>query len=149
MTDTTTPRLWHGGVPGLRAGDLIEPGHERRHHDGCPWCEARAAEAAGGPRPLIDGLARRRDQVYMTTDRDYARFHASLWGRGDLYRVDPIGELTRSSEDSIETWTAPAARVLAVYDRAVLLTWTQRRALDRRWADADLQRLRQLALGGA
>ena len=22
-------RYWHGGMPGLRVGDLIEPGHER------------------------------------------------------------------------------------------------------------------------
>lgn len=75
--------------------------------------------------------------VYLTTDREYARHYASLWGRGDLYRVEAVGDLTRSTEDTIETWTAPAARVLAVYDRAVLLTWSQRRALGRRWATAD------------
>lgn len=130
-------RLWHGGIPGLRPGDLIEPGHDRQAHDGCPWCAARAAEAAGGPRPVIDGLAREQGRAYMTTDREYARHYASLWGRGDLYRVEPIGEATRSMEDTIESWTAPAARVIAVYDRAVLLTWSQRRALLRTWTAAD------------
>lgn len=38
---------WHGGVPGLCAGGLIEPGHERATQDGCPWCAARANGEAG------------------------------------------------------------------------------------------------------
>lgn len=138
-------RLWHGGYPGLRPGDLIEPGHARRSHDGCPWCEARAAEAAGGPRPVVDGLALEQGRVYMTSDREYARHYASLWGRGDLYRVEPVGDVARSTEDTIESWTAPAARVIAVYDRAVLLTWSQRRALHRRWTAADLEAARRRA----
>lgn len=32
MTDL---RLWHGGIPGLKIGDILEPGHERHTHDGC------------------------------------------------------------------------------------------------------------------
>jgi hypothetical protein len=86
---------------------------------------------------VIDALAREEGRVYMTTDREYARHYASLWGRGDLYRVEPVGDLRRSEEDTVESWTAPAARVLAVYDRAVLLTWSQRRALLRKWTAAD------------
>jgi hypothetical protein len=73
----------------------------------------------------------------MTTSREYARHYASLWGRGDLYRVEAVGPMARSTEDTMPTWTAPAARVLAVYDRAVLLTWSQRRALLRQWTAAD------------
>lgn len=133
----TALRLWHGGAPGLRVGDLIRPCEDRRHHDGCPWCEARAREAEGGDRPDLDPLALHRDRVYLTTDREYAPHYASLYGRGDLYRVDPIGEPIRSTEDTIPTWHAEAARVIAVYDRAVLLTWSQRRALYRRWTAAD------------
>lgn len=132
-----TLRLWHGGVPDLRPGDLIVPGRERRHHDGCPFCEARRAQAAGGDVPVIDGLAERRHQVYLTPSREYARHYASLWGRGDLYRVEPVGDVVRSTEDTIETWTAPAARVLSAPERAVLMTPGQRRALDRIWATAD------------
>lgn len=41
------------------------------------------------------------------------------------------------SEDTIETWMAPAARVVSVPERAVLLTWTQRRRLWRIWGEAD------------
>lgn len=133
-----TGPLFHGGVPGLRAGDLIEPGHERRTHDGCPWCEARARGEAGPGG--IDGPSHRPDRVYATTSRLYARHHASLWGRGDLYRIEPLGDLEPSTEDSIESFTAPALRVAAVLDRAVLLTDTERRRLFREWTAADKAR---------
>lgn len=130
----TGPRLYHGGVPGLRVGDLIAPGHQRRHHDGCPWCEARAR---GQAHQGIDGPSQHPDHVYATTSRLYARYHASLWGRGDLYRVTPVGGLVRSTEDSIESWRAPTLHVAAVLDRAVQLTWTERRRLWREWGQAD------------
>jgi len=126
-------RWWHGGAPGLRAGDMIVPGHERRAVEGCPWCEARAR----GDHRLGDGPVGRPDQVYVTGVREYARYYASLWGRGDLYRVEPEGDLEVSHEDTVPTWTAPAARVVAVVERAVLLTMGQRRRLYRIWTAAD------------
>lgn len=136
---TSNLRLWHGGAPDLRVGQLIEPGQSRRLHGGCPYCEARASGRAvvapdGSP---IDAPTGRPDYVYLTVDRDYARFYASLYGRGDLYRVEPVGDIELSTEDHFETWCAPAARILAIVDRAVLLTPGQRRALDRKWAAAD------------
>ena len=133
MSPPITERLWHGGVPGLRPGDLITPGHHRLGITGCPICAGRDA----GNTNQIDPPSRRPDKIYLTTSREYARHYASLWGRGDLYRVEPVGDLTRSTEDTIESYTAPAARVIAVYARAVLLTWTQRRAIVREWAAAD------------
>lgn len=136
MTPNTTHlRLWHGGVPGLRPGDTITPGHTRKTHPGCPWCAAREAGHAGPGG--IDPPSRHQDRVYVTTHRDYARLYASLYGRGDLYRVNPVGDLVPSEEATIESFTCPAAVVTAVYDRAVLLTWTQRRSLVRYWAEAD------------
>ena len=128
------PRLFHGGAPGLRPGDLILPGHDRSHHDGCPWCEARArGEAHEG----MDGPSQRPDRVYATPNRLYAKHYASLYGRGDLYRVEPVGDLERSTEDTIGTWCAPALRVIAAVDRAVLLTPSERRRLFREWGDSD------------
>lgn len=128
--------FYHGGVVGLKVGDSLEPGHRRKRHDGCPWCEAREnGEAHLG----LDGPSQRQE-VYFTTDRLYAKFHASLYGYGDLYRVEPAGEIRLSDEDSIETYTAPLVRIAAVLDRAVLLTNTERRRLDRIWADADRKR---------
>lgn len=130
-------RYWHGGVPGLRPGDLIEPGHQRQQHDGCRWCEARAA---GGSYLGMDPATEHPDHVYATTDRLYARFHASLWGYGDLYQVEKVfDEPIRSDEDSIESYRAPAWRVVAVVDRAVRLTMPERRRLLRRWGDADIR----------
>lgn len=130
-------RLYHGGVPGLRPGDLIEPGHERKAHDGCPWCAARAAGTAG---PAGIDPPSERHAVYMTPHRLYAAHHASLWGRGDLYQVEPIGDLVRSTEDTIETWCAPLAVVLVAVDRAVTLTMSERRRLSRHWGAADALR---------
>ncbi len=128
-------RLFHGGVPGLRVGDLIEPGHSRREHDGCPWCEARArGEAHLG----MDGPSQQAGRVYATGHRLYAKYHASLWGRGDLYRVEAVGDMKPSDEDSIPSFHAPALRVVAAVDRAVLLTHGERRRLYREWGMADL-----------
>jgi hypothetical protein len=124
---------YHGGVDGLKVGDILEPGHSRKKHDGCPWCEAREnGEAHLG----MDGPSRWAS-VYFTPNRLYAKFHASMYGRGDLYRVEPIGEVVRSTEDSMESYRAPSARIVAVYERAVLLTMSERRKLDREWAEAD------------
>lgn len=77
----------------------------------------------------------------MTPHRLYAKFYASLWGRGDLYRVEPIGELERSIEDTVETFMAPTVQVAAVLDRVVLLTDTERRRLIREWSVADAAEL--------
>lgn len=130
--------LWHGGVPGLRVGDLVTGGNTRPAHAGCPICAERAAGTS-----QIDPPIARPDRVYVTTSREYARHYASLYGFGDLYRVE-ADELEASLEDSIETYTTPAATIVAVYDRAVMLTWSRRRALWREWAAADA-----VSLGGA
>ena len=127
-------RLFHGGVTGLREGDLIEPGHDRKQHDGCPWCEARAN---GGAYLGMDGPSHHQDRVYATTSRLYARFHASLYGHGDLYRVEPVGDLLRSTEDTVDSYHALQFRVAGVLDRAVLLTNSERRRLWREWEAAD------------
>ena len=124
-------RLFHGGVPGLSRGDLLQPGHSRdNRHPGCPVCEARAA---GKDHPL-DPATRHADRVYLTEDREYARYYASLYGRGDLYRVEPVGELVPSTEDKFRSYTCAAVRVVAVYARSVTLTMAERRRLYRRWA---------------
>lgn len=138
---TTSLRLWHGGVPGLHPGDLLVGGQARHTLDGCAMCAAREDGTA-----TIDAASARPDRVYLTTIREYARFYASLWGRGDLYRVEPVDsvEMEPSTEDHFPTWTAPAARVLAVYDRAVLLTWSQRRRLFRDWTEADARALAEV-----
>jgi hypothetical protein len=126
--------VYHGGVPGLKPGELLVPGHARKHHDGCKWCEARAkGEAYEG----MDGPSQ-QEAVYMTPERLYAKYHASLYGYGDLYRVEPVGEFHFSTEDSWPTIYAPQARIVSVYDRAVRLTDTERRRLTREWDRWDI-----------
>ena len=130
MTET---RYYHGGVDGLKTGDLLIPGQGRKHHPGCPWCEARAkGEAHLGMDPLAQ-----REAVYFTTDKLYAKHYASLYGVGDLYRVEPVGVALPSEEDSYETYTAATVRVVGVVERAVRLTDKERRRLSRDWKAAD------------
>ncbi|MDX3239760.1 hypothetical protein PV392_29560 [Streptomyces sp. ME03-5709C] len=143
MPPTLAPvRYFHGGTPGLRPGDLVTP-HPPNIVDGCPICAAKAE----GRQPLVPGLGvvdpltERPDRVYLTTDRDYGRFYASKFPRGDLYVVEPVGPVEPSTEDRFPTWVCEAARVRTVYDRYVQLTVRQRRALLRRWTAADLAAL--------
>lgn len=128
-------RYWHGGAPGLRAGDLIEPRtHDDTRHlvDGCAVCVARRQG---------DQLAEDNNDpnlVYVTTDRDYARLYAAGYPRGALYRVDPIGELTdrTGTHDPLPSWGCPSARVIAVYDACVTITPKRLRKLKRQWGVA-------------
>jgi len=109
--------------------------------DGCPICEQRAKQAEGGAAPPIDGLPAHPERVYATTSRVYARYYASLWGRGWVYGVAPTGDdVERSAEDSIESYHAAEWRIVSVLERAVLLTWPERRRLYREWAAADASR---------
>lgn len=151
MTITArTGRLWHGGAPGLAPGDVIIP-HEPNYVDGCKVCEQKRA----GQQPrlpglpgIVDPLTGHPDRVYITSDREYARWYASKHPTGDLYVVEPVGELEASTEDPFPSWKVPAARVLTVYSRAVRLTDGQRRTLGNRWGRADEQRVLRRLAGG-
>lgn len=39
--------LYHGGVPDLNTGDIIEPGHSRDNFDDCPTYAAPAVRDIG------------------------------------------------------------------------------------------------------
>lgn len=123
---------FHGGIPGLQPGDLIQPGNPN-FIDGCKVCDAHKA----GQNHAFDPLTVHQDRVYITTDKEYARFYASKYPKGDLYSVEPVGEVLASEEDRFLSWTAPEARVVGVYDRYVQLTTKQRRTLLRKWERAD------------
>ena len=127
-----SPIYFHGGMPGLNPGDVILPGRPN-FVDGCKVCDAHRA----GESHVLDPLTKHADRVYMTSDRDYARFYASKYPKGDLYSVEPLGEMAVSDEDPFPSWTAPSARVVGVYDRYVQLTPKQRRTLLRRWGRVD------------
>lgn len=89
--------LYHGGVSGLKPGDLIEPGHSRDdQHDDCPICRGRRELGADAPEGT-----RHPENVYCTTDRLYARLYASMVGRGDVYQVEPVGPLVPSTDEGV------------------------------------------------
>lgn len=133
MSELELPeRLFHGGVPGLGVGDLIEP-HEPKFHEGCPDCEANQR----GESTPISPVTQHPDRVYVTSDRLYGRHYSSKWWLGDLYRVVPVGAVEKSTEDRFPTWKCEAAKVVAVVERAVRLSDAERRRLFRRWTVAD------------
>ncbi len=119
---------WHGGVPGLKPGDLIRPATDDRHLvDGCPTCEARR-RGKQLPNDPSDP-----SRIYVTTERDYAKVFAAGYPRGALYRVEPIGDLEPSGDDPAPSWAVGSARVLSVYDPLVNLTPARMASLVRRW----------------
>lgn len=118
-------RLWHGGPPGLRPGDVIAPDPDRTAHlvDGCHICEARRQ---GQPHADDDNDP---SMVYVTTDREYARLYAAGWPRGDLYVVQTDAPLDTPSNDPVPSWAVPSCRVVSVYDRCVTLSKSQLRRM--------------------
>ncbi len=151
---------YHGGFPGLRAGDLLKPSPPQVTC-GCPVCAARAqgryvtvgqyrrhlqrlGPSAAAAIAMLEGAPENapvdppsaRDAVYLTTDLEYATWYASR-SKGDLYRVAPLGPLEPTTEDRFPSFTASAAQVVEVVRRTVRLTRKERRALARRWDKLD------------
>ncbi|WP_063752620.1 hypothetical protein [Streptomyces sp. NRRL S-350] len=145
MTNDTRTRYFHGGAAGLQVGDRLVPKPPLIAHPNCPECKARAA---GVQIRLPDGRLSepptgQPDKVYISTDKLYARYYASMRWLGDLYRVEPEGEVVRSTEDAFDTFICSAAVVVQVIDRAVRLTPKERRQLDRRWAALEVAARRE------
>lgn len=125
-------RYWHGGIPGLKPGDTIDPPTGTDHLlDDCPVCEARRrgeqlAEDDNDP-----------SMVYVTTDRDYARIYAAGYPRGALYVVEPVGTLhSRGDHDPAPSWGCVQAVVKSVYDPLVTMSPKETRRLMRRYLNA-------------
>lgn len=126
VKEARPPRYFHGGAPGLRAGDLItpRPPDDQRHLvDGCPVCEARRR----GERLDYD-RDHRFDRVYVTTNRLIARGFAGGYPNGALYQVEPLGELEPDPEHE-ENFAVPAARVVVKLDGYVILRRGEARRL--------------------
>lgn len=131
-------RYFHGGIPDLNRGDLIKP-HPPRIVDGCPICVARAAgkNLTVPGLGVVDPATKHPDRVYVSTDRDYARFYASKFWLGDLYVVEPVGDVVASVEDPFPSFTCEGARILSIVSRAVRLTDRQRTTLTNKWKRRD------------
>lgn len=118
--------LYHGGVPDLNPGDIIEPGHGRDNYDDCPICRARREKGASA----IEGTGH-PEQVYCTGYRDYAALYASMYGKGDVYQVRPVGDLIESDEDFEGCYRCDRLVVVRAVERHVILTPKRRRKVIR------------------
>ncbi len=101
-------KLYHGGVPGLMPGEKLQP----PSLSGVPSCSR------------LDSRHCQPDRIYLTTDSEEAAVYAALapWhGHGDVYEVEPDGELEPEaiSEDGTGSYAVSAATVVAVVRRAV------------------------------
>jgi Rifampin ADP-ribosyl transferase len=102
--------LYHGGVPGLVPGQKLLP----PSLTGACSCADHDSEHC------------RADRVYLTTDAEEAAVYAALatpGGRGDVYEVEPIGELRpdRAAAPMASSYATPAATVARVIRRGVML----------------------------
>ena len=118
--------LYHGGAPDLQPGDSIEPGHSRDNHDDYPICRARREKGADA----IEGTGH-PEQVYCTRYRDYAALYASMYGKGDVYQVRPVGELEASDEDFDGCYRCDRLVIVRAVERHVTLTPKRRRKVIR------------------
>lgn len=151
---------YHGGIGGKRVGDVLVPS-QPHVVCGCPVCAARSegrvctvgqyrAWAIGlgeRGRPILDSLKGAdpseavdpptgKDAVYVTSHHAYARWYAAR-SQGDLYEVEPIGNVEPSKEDPFPSWTCDTARVVRVLERSVRLTRSDRRKMFREWKRAE------------
>lgn len=136
--------LFHGGVPGRKVGDLLVPGMaEHRYVEGCKHCEAQRDGTLTGIDPPTPP-----DWVYACADLPYARWYASRAVYGTLYRVRLEGDVERSVEDPDWSWTyrAPAARVVRVLERDIMLTMPERRKLFARFGGSPAEFKRMVAM---
>lgn len=114
-----TGRLYHGGAPGRRRGDLLLPPSKT----GLTRTTRTESVRAG-----FGNVTQRNDRVYVTTDRELAHACAGVWtadgvsvGGGVLYRVQAFGDL-EPDEDLPGlgiSFQLPGAVVLAVIDAYV------------------------------
>jgi hypothetical protein len=101
---------YHGGarkLDGSRGGLILPPSRTG----------AQSLADYGG-----EGVTR-RDRVYLHVDPEAARLYACMTpGGGDLYLVEPIGEVERDPDwlgSAGESICAPAARIVRVVERRV------------------------------
>lgn len=109
-------RYFHGGVRGLRAGQLILPPSA---HKG-PTLARYADQLAIGTDPKAKELLESRMWVFVAPVRKVARVFAALYpGGGALYQVEPIGRLIDDPDCPGSSYACPRALIIAVYDAFV------------------------------
>lgn len=121
-------RVWHGGWPHLRPGDLLLP----------PAVTGNARQAAGRERLLtVPGMNADAitpddltpDWVHFSPHRRvalaFAATAAKSFGYGALYVVEPDGPVETDPDMPVQGLRAHAARITAVYDPHIRLPYEQ------------------------
>jgi rifampin ADP-ribosylating transferase len=101
-------RYFHGGYGGLKVSDLVLP----------PSVTGAVSTASYGAASVC-----RRDRVYITSQFDNAVDAAAVHpsGRGRVYEVKPLGEITPDPDALLMpgqepwSWECPKAVVVAVH----------------------------------
>lgn len=119
--DSGQVQYWHGGVRGLRAGDMLRSPFERRH-------ELTGTERRNELHSAAAGYNDDRNphRVYFTTDRQLARGWArtKVAGGGSLYRVRPVpaAAMEPDPDYGASAFCAPRAKILAVAEKTIMMT---------------------------
>jgi hypothetical protein len=119
-----SPRYYHGGVRGFAVGDLLLPLSETGVKDG-PRPELSPSFMTSQLVGLVEavGEVKRRDRVYFAIRQIDAEVYASLCdGGGDLYEVEPIGQVDMDGDPAQPfgmMFCAPRARIVSVIRRRV------------------------------
>jgi hypothetical protein len=103
-------RYWHGGAPGLKAGDRILP----------PSVTGTAIRLYEGAKEIDPNASQRLDRVYVTVDRKAASVFARLHPLGGwLYLVDPDEPLEHDEDCNYVGYSfqTTGATIKAVYSR--------------------------------
>ena len=122
-------RLYHGGAPGRKPGDLLLPPAET----GYRTVEQRWREELGADvRPWMEPDRNRADRVYLTARRDLAEAYAMCHeltrgggGPGVLYLAEPVGELEDDPDLPGLSFQCASARVLRIYDPCVTMPFAR------------------------
>lgn len=122
-------RLYHGGVSGLKPGQLL-----------LPPCETGHVPARLTTGKLFDGESvedylgpdiNRGDRVYLTPDREFARAYAAMIGvmsgsgYGSLYVAEPVGPAEPDPDIPQASVQCARAVIRSVYDPVVTMGFDQ------------------------
>lgn len=121
--------MFHGGAPGLDVGDVLTKEH---------WSDPR--ELAGDLGMPSELIAPGKRAVYITSDALFAASFAAKKPLGDLYRVEPHGEIGPDPDFADHkdlSFACESATILEVLHRQVKPTRENRLAGSRAmtWSD--------------
>lgn len=129
MTGHAGVRLFHGGAPGLRPGQMLLPPDVTGDQGGRE--DAALLERMGVDLNMEADRAR-SDRVYLTWNRELGRAYAAGWtwqphrpGYGALYVAEPVGP-TWPDPDLVEhSIECEKAVIVSVYDPVVTMSYSR------------------------